>query len=113
MVFHCATAAPAAANTANKTLMYDVNVKGTQNIIDGCVAQSVNTLVYTSSASVVFDGKDLINADESMPYAQKPIDYYTETKASLYHTQHAETPEKHGCRQHSDSATAPAHTSQY
>lgn len=80
VVFHCATAAPAAANTANKTLMYDVNVKGTQNIIDGCVAQSVNTLVYTSSASVVFDGKDLIKADESMHYAQKPIDYYTETK---------------------------------
>ena len=39
VVFHCATAAPAAANTANKKLMHDVNVKGTQNIIEACASQ--------------------------------------------------------------------------
>lgn len=44
--------------------------------------QGVARLVYTSSASVVFDGRDLINANEDAPYAAKPIDYYTETKAS-------------------------------
>ena len=82
MVFHCATAAPAAANTANKKLMHDVNVKGTQNIIDACISQGVARLVYTSSASVVFDGRDLINANEDAPYAAKPIDYYTETKVT-------------------------------
>ena len=80
MVFHCATAAPAAANTANKKLMHDVNVKGTQNVIDACASQGVARLVYTSSASVVFDGTDLINMNEDAPYAAKPIDYYTETK---------------------------------
>ncbi|KAK9915040.1 hypothetical protein WJX75_003997 [Coccomyxa subellipsoidea] len=80
VVFHCATAAPAAANTANKTLMHDVNVKGTQNIIEGCVTQGITKLVYTSSASVVFDGKDLFNVDEETPYAKNPIDFYTETK---------------------------------
>lgn len=82
VVFHCATAAPAAANTANKKLMHDVNVKGTQNIIDACISQGVARLVYTSSASVVFDGRDLINANEDAPYAAKPIDYYTETKVT-------------------------------
>ncbi len=87
VVFHCATAAPAAANTANKALMHDVNVKGAQNIIDGCVTQGITKLVYTSSASVVFDGKDLINANEDTPYAKKPIDFYTETKVSS-HKQH-------------------------
>ena len=80
VVFHCATAAPAAANTANKKLMHDVNVKGTQNIIDACISQGVARLVYTSSASVVFDGRDLVNVNEDAPYAAKPIDYYTETK---------------------------------
>ena len=30
---------------------------------------------------VVFDGRDLVDVDESAPYARKPIDYYTETKA--------------------------------
>lgn len=37
-------------------------------------------LVLTSSASVVFEGKDIKNGKEDLPYAQKPIDYYTETK---------------------------------
>ena len=39
VVFHCATAAPAAANTANRKLMHDVNVRGTQNIIEACASQ--------------------------------------------------------------------------
>lgn len=30
-----------------------------QNVVDGCVAGGVPALVYTSSASVVFDGHDL------------------------------------------------------
>ena len=38
-MFHCATAAPAAANTANKKLMHDVNVRGTENIIAACESQ--------------------------------------------------------------------------
>ncbi|NXA01089.1 NSDHL protein, partial [Nesospiza acunhae] len=37
-------------------------------------------LVLTSSASVVFEGTDIKNGSEDLPYAQKPIDYYTETK---------------------------------
>ena len=35
----------------------------------------------TSSASVVYEGQDIKNGDEkTLPYAGKPIDYYTETK---------------------------------
>lgn len=37
-------------------------------------------LVLTSSASVVFEGTDIKNGTEDLPYAKKPIDYYTETK---------------------------------
>ena len=37
-------------------------------------------LVLTSSASVVYDGSDVENGSEDLPYAAKPIDYYTETK---------------------------------
>ncbi|NWR53934.1 NSDHL protein, partial [Bucorvus abyssinicus] len=37
-------------------------------------------LVLTSSASVVFEGTDIKNGSEDLPYANKPIDYYTETK---------------------------------
>lgn len=42
-----------------------------------CVCQK---LVLTSSASVVFEGTDIKNGREDLPYAKKPIDYYTETK---------------------------------
>ena len=37
-------------------------------------------LVLTSSASVVYEGADIKNATEDIPYAAKPMDYYTETK---------------------------------
>ena len=36
--------------------------------------------MLTSSASVVYDGSDVENGTEDLPYAAKPIDYYTETK---------------------------------
>lgn len=52
-------------------------------LVDICL-QGIAKLVYTSSASVVFDGRDLVNVDEDAPYAAKPIDYYTETKASHF-----------------------------
>ena len=37
-------------------------------------------LVLTSSASVVYSGADIKDGTEDLPYAHKPIDYYTETK---------------------------------
>ena len=37
-------------------------------------------LVLTSSASVVYEGKDIKNGSEVLPYASQPMDYYTETK---------------------------------
>ncbi|KAF7468423.1 sterol-4-alpha-carboxylate 3-dehydrogenase, decarboxylating isoform X2 [Marmota monax] len=37
-------------------------------------------LILTSSASVIFEGSDIKNGTEDLPYAMKPIDYYTETK---------------------------------
>lgn len=60
---------------------YQTNVIGTQNIIAACKMNSDMNLIYTSSPSVVFDGKDMKGADESAPY---PINYsahYPKTKA--------------------------------
>lgn len=56
VVFHCATASPAAESAANRALMTAVNVGGTRNVIDAVIAAGVPRLVFTSSASVVFDG---------------------------------------------------------
>lgn len=61
--------------------MWRVNVGGTENVLDVAKACGVATLVYTSSASVVFAGVDQPNVDESAPYPAKPFDEYNAAKA--------------------------------
>jgi nucleoside-diphosphate-sugar epimerase len=58
-----------------------VNVGGTQSVIDGCLKAKVQGLIYTSSPSVVFDGKALEGGDESLPYATRFYAHYPRTKA--------------------------------
>lgn len=83
VVFHCATASPSAANASNSRLMHAVNVVGTENVIAACRAAGVRRLIYTSTASVVFAGRDLVNVDESSAaIPRRPMDYYTGTKAT-------------------------------
>ncbi|XP_064607875.1 sterol-4-alpha-carboxylate 3-dehydrogenase, decarboxylating-like [Liolophura sinensis] len=77
VVFHCASPAP---SSNNKQLFYKVNYTGTKTVIEACKEAGVKRLVLTSSASVVYQGTDLKNGTEELPYAGKPIDYYTETK---------------------------------
>src|SRR5262249_40104809 len=43
--------------------------------------RGVSRLIYTSSPSVIFNGKDLENADESVPYATRFLAHYPQTKA--------------------------------
>jgi len=78
MVFHAGAKAGFWGTYAQ---YYDANVRGTTNIIDGCLKHGVKKLIYTSSPSVVCDDADLINADESTPYAKSYLCYYSETKA--------------------------------
>ncbi len=59
--------------------LYDVNVEGTQNIINACRQCGVSKLVYTSSNNVVLNGA-VAAGDESLPYATQFIDHYTRTK---------------------------------
>lgn len=80
IVFHTATASPTGANAYNKALMESVNVDGTRNVINACISNGVRALVYTSSASVVFEGRDLVLVNEDTPYASRPLDFYTVTK---------------------------------
>lgn len=60
---------------------YEINRLGTQNIIAACKGQGVSKLIYTSSPSVVFDGKPHLNANESLPYPKKYLCHYPHTKA--------------------------------
>jgi 2-alkyl-3-oxoalkanoate reductase len=60
---------------------YKTNVIGTENIIAACFDNNVSRLIYTSSPSVIFDGKDMENVDESVPYPAKYLAAYPHTKA--------------------------------
>lgn len=74
------TASPL-ATSLDKSIYEKVNVDGTANIIRACQRSGVKKLVFTSSAGVVFDGQDNINIDERMPYPEKAMDAYNDTKA--------------------------------
>ena len=57
------------------------NVQATNLLISACRQAGVNKLVYTSSPSVVFAGKDESGINESAPYPQKYLAAYPQTKA--------------------------------
>ena len=57
-----------------------VNIDGTRNVLRACQQAAVARLVYVSSASVVYDGHDIENGDESLPYATNFPAPYAETK---------------------------------
>lgn len=58
---------------------YNTNVLGTRAVINACRGQ-VESLVYTSTPSVVFDGKAINGGDESLPYPQKFLCNYAKSK---------------------------------
>jgi len=60
---------------------WKTNVLGTQAVAAGCLRHSVGRLVYTSSPSVTFDGRDQVNVDESAPYSRRFLAHYPRSKA--------------------------------
>ncbi len=60
---------------------FRTNVLGTRAIIAGCRAHGVRRLVYTSTPSVVYNGRDLAGADESLPLTTDCPSPYPLTKA--------------------------------
>lgn len=60
---------------------HEPNGLGTANVIAACRAARVERLVYTSSPSVVFDGRDARGIDESKPYPARFQSHYSATKA--------------------------------
>ncbi|MHC4876794.1 MAG: NAD-dependent epimerase/dehydratase family protein [Planctomycetota bacterium] len=78
VVFHVA-AVPGIWGSWN--MFHGINTVGTENVIAGCRRHGVGRLVFTSSPSVVFDGGDHINADETLPYPTLYLSHYPHTKA--------------------------------
>lgn len=60
---------------------FRANVLGTRALLEGCREHGVTRLVYTSTPSVVYNGRDLANADESLPLTTACPSPYPLTKA--------------------------------
>lgn len=78
LVFH--TAAIAGVGVAWQPY-YEVNTRGTDYVLEGCQRHGVRRLVFTSSPSVTFDGRDQQGVDESAPYPSRWLAHYPHSKA--------------------------------
>ncbi|MBW1809390.1 MAG: NAD-dependent epimerase/dehydratase family protein [Deltaproteobacteria bacterium] len=63
-------------------LVESVNLKGTENVIQAASRAGVRSLVFTSTEDVVYDGRPVVDGDESLPYPAKFINAYGRTKAT-------------------------------
>jgi nucleoside-diphosphate-sugar epimerase len=81
IVYHVAAKSGSAGLWGRSKDFFNVNVTGTQYVIDACVRHNVDQLIYTSSPSVIFDDKDKENVDESAPYSTHFQSPYPESKA--------------------------------
>ncbi len=78
IVFHVA----AKAGIGGRYRAYHrANVLGTANVLSACRHQGIPRLVYTSSPSVVFNGRDMAGVDEAFPYPTHHEAAYPKTKA--------------------------------
>lgn len=60
---------------------FAINVNGTDNVLQACKEKGVSRFIYTSSPSVIYDGEDIENGDETLPYPLKYNCPYSATKA--------------------------------
>lgn len=82
-VFHIASYGMSGREQLNQNLIEEVNVGGTDNILQACRKSGVPRLVYTSTFNVVFGGQVIRNGDESLPYLPLHLhpDHYSRTKS--------------------------------
>jgi nucleoside-diphosphate-sugar epimerase len=77
-VFHSAARAGIFGSRAD---FARTNVEGTRNVIAAAQSTSVARLVFTSSPSVCFDGRDHLRAGNDLPRAQRFLAEYPRSKA--------------------------------
>ena len=65
----------------DKRDFFEVNVKGTANVIHGCLTNKVCALVYTSTPSVAIGDAGVEHGDERLPYLRHYLAHYPASKA--------------------------------
>jgi len=56
-------------------------VGGTANMLAACRAERVPALVHTSTLDAIYDGRPVVDGDESLPYPTRGYNAYADTKA--------------------------------
>ena len=77
-VFHNASVVH--TRSTNADTVWAVNLGGTENVLAACRQAGVTRLVYVSSASCVYEGRDIENGDESLPYSSSSQAHYADSK---------------------------------
>ncbi|WP_110954472.1 NAD-dependent epimerase/dehydratase family protein [Anaerosinus massiliensis] len=80
VVIHCASIVSLSPDFSQK--VYDINVTGTENIVDFCVAKKVKKLIYISSTGAIAEapGNQIIQ-EPAMFLPDQVVGYYAKTKA--------------------------------
>lgn len=61
-------------------IVWAVNYTGSLHIIEACKVHKIPRLVYISSASAVYEGNDIVNGDETLPYSSISQAPYADSK---------------------------------
>ena len=61
-------------------VIWAVNLGGTENMLEAARVNNVPRFIYISSGSVVYEGKDIENGDESLPYSSISQAPYADSK---------------------------------
>jgi len=77
VVFHLAAKAD---RWGSREAFVEVNVRGTENVVEAAREAGVETFVHTSTEAVLADGSPLHDVDETEPYPENPVGLYPETK---------------------------------
>jgi nucleoside-diphosphate-sugar epimerase len=84
-VFHLASYGMSGREMLNKSMIYEVNVNGTENVINACIQHKIKKIIYCSTYNAVYTGnKELIGVTEdecSYPPQDTFCDNYSRTKS--------------------------------
>ncbi len=64
----------------NPKMVWEVNLDGTHNMMEACTVNNIPKMVYISSASAVYEGEDIENGDETLPYSSISQADYSDSK---------------------------------
>ena len=77
-IIHSASVVHTANNRADD--IWAINHGGSLNVIEACKVHRIPRLVYISSASAMYEGRDIENGDESLPYSRISQAPYADSK---------------------------------